>query len=148
MTVQAAALLIQSLCLPASRCQAPPGLADILVYEARAAGQSVELAIGVMGYESRYDPDALGALGEIGLMQVKHSAARDYCRDLISNLWDPATNIRCGLRLLTRARRICGSKANQFIDWLGVYNGSRKCGPTRYARCVVDFLAGKPRCRG
>lgn len=150
MKVQAVALLIQSLC-PEYKLGCPTkatavAIAPLLLSEARAAGQAPSLVVGVMGYESRYDKNALGVLGEVGLMQVKPTGmAQHYCQDLMSNLWDPATNIRCGLRLFAKARRTCG-KASSSSDWLGLYNGVRKCGPSRYARCVLDFLAGKPRC--
>ena len=59
--------------------------------------------------ESRFDPHCHGAAGEIGLMQIRPDAMRDYCRSqrisplTLSALEDPATNLTVGAWYLARA---------------------------------------------
>jgi soluble lytic murein transglycosylase len=69
------------------------------------------LVSAVVWRESRYQPDSVGKAGEIGLMQVREPAAREwarasYVRDFQeSHLYDPGTNILAGSWYLARALR-------------------------------------------
>ena len=76
-----------------------------------AAQNSVDpfLVKAVIRRESKFDPDAYGSHGEIGLMQVTEAAGwdwasatgrRDFGRDA---LWDPRVNIEAGTWYLARA---------------------------------------------
>jgi soluble lytic murein transglycosylase len=61
--------------------------------------------------ESRFDPHRHGLAGEIGLMQIRIDAMRDYCRSQrispipASAMVDPATNLTIGAWYLARALR-------------------------------------------
>lgn len=96
------------------------------------------LVAAVIVRESTINPWAKGARGEIGLMQIHPAGmALHLCRDLLGKLWNPAFNIRCGIRILRRARERCPGPP---LDWLGAYNG-RRCGPSPYAEKVLGLLA-------
>lgn len=79
----------------------------------QAAGQRhgvhPRLISAVIWRESRFDPNALGAAKEIGLMQVTGGAAQDWAKAQrrqpfsVEELWDPATNIDAGTWYLARA---------------------------------------------
>ena len=57
-------------------CSAVPNFCDVMLQEARRAGLDPALVDAVMKVESDYRADAIGAAGEIGLMQVRPSTAR------------------------------------------------------------------------
>jgi soluble lytic murein transglycosylase-like protein len=77
--------------------------------EAVRAGIPAEIADAVMGVESGYDPDVVGAAGEIGLMQVLPSTARMMgFTGTASDLAVPATNIHYGVTYLAEAWQLAG----------------------------------------
>jgi soluble lytic murein transglycosylase-like protein len=92
---------------------APPRPVD--VYRAIAAREAEErglppaIADAVMKIESAYRPEARGAAGEVGLMQVMPPTARllGFAGD-DAGLADPQTNIRLGVRYLAEAWRLAG----------------------------------------
>ncbi len=74
--------------------------------EAVAQGMPPELADAVARVESGYRPQAIGDVGEIGLMQILPSTARMLgFRGSNTELADPATNIRYGVTYLAEAWR-------------------------------------------
>ncbi len=80
-----------------------------------AAGQKHQvdprLLSAVVWKESTYNPQALGAAGEVGLMQIMEGALTDWkrthSRQDVSreDLWDPAFNVEVGTWYLARAIR-------------------------------------------
>lgn len=75
--------------------------------EALARGLPPEMADAVMRTESAYRPDARGAAGEIGLMQVMPPTARMLgFKGTPAELADPETNIGLGVRYLAEAWRL------------------------------------------
>ena len=79
------------------------------------------LVSAIVNVESKFNPDARGQLGEVGLMQVMPSAAS--CS--VSDLKDPATNIVQGIKLLKEAQTKCKNKPG--LTWVVCYNmGPRK----------------------
>lgn len=75
--------------------------------EALAGGLPPEMADAVMRTESAYRPDARGAAGEIGLMQVMPPTARMLgFKGTATELADPETNIGLGVRYLAEAWRL------------------------------------------
>lgn len=110
------------------------GLAPAIVEEAAAHGLDPILAVAVMRHESTCRPWARGSAGEVGLMQIHPRGMAQYlCRDL--RVARDVDNVRCGIRILARAQRVCGG--GDPMRWLGVYSGVRKCRETRYARRVM-----------
>jgi soluble lytic murein transglycosylase-like protein len=88
---------------------------DLIERYAAQMGISVSLAHAIVRIESNYRPLARGMHGEVGLMQIKPSTARlmGYTGS-ISDLYDPETNIRYGMKYLAEAQElgdgtICGT---------------------------------------
>jgi len=65
-----------------------------------------DLIVAISKVESNHDPAALGAAGEIGLMQVKPVTAQwilhKWGFSPVSNLYDPFTNLLTGLLYLNQ----------------------------------------------
>lgn len=81
----------------------------------------VDLALGVVKHESSFDADATGQAGEIGLMQIKLSTARDMgYQGSAEELYEPSTNIRWGMKYLGKARQLAGGSE---CGTLSKYNG-------------------------
>jgi soluble lytic murein transglycosylase-like protein len=81
----------------------------------------VDLALAVVNHESSFDANATGQAGEIGLMQIKLSTARGMGYEgSAEELYEPATNIRWGMKYLGKARELArGSECGT----LSRYNG-------------------------
>lgn len=77
--------------------------------EAEKAGLPYAMVDAVMKIESGYHPEALGGVGEIGLMQVRPAtAAMMGFRGTPADLADPATNIHYGAAYLGKAWHLAG----------------------------------------
>src|SRR4051812_5893702 len=76
----------------------------LITSEAEQRGLPAALADAVAQVESRYDPKAVGGLGEVGLMQIRPRTAAllGYKGEAIG-LAEPETNVRLGVAYLTRA---------------------------------------------
>jgi hypothetical protein len=78
--------------------------ARLIRREAEQRGLPPELADAVVQVESAYDPNAVGAVGEVGLMQVRPSTATMLgYSGTIADLHEPATNVRYGVQYLAEA---------------------------------------------
>jgi soluble lytic murein transglycosylase len=110
---------------------------DAVILEASAKhGVDPALVKAVVWRESRFDPNATGTSGEVGLMQIMKDTASDWAAAerlslfLHNQLYDPAKNTQCGAwylrRLLTRYRHT----DNPVIYALAAYNA----GPTRVTK--------------
>jgi hypothetical protein len=91
----------------------PRGLKDRSTYlpaiaeEAAANGVPPALVDAVVRIESRYDPTAVGSIGEIGLMQVRpKTAAMLGFQGTAAELAEPRTNLRYGVGYLAKAWRL------------------------------------------
>ena len=75
--------------------------------EAAASGVPPALVDAVVRIESRYDPTAVGSIGEIGLMQVRpKTAALLGFQGTPAELAEPRTNLRYGVGYLAKAWRL------------------------------------------
>ncbi len=75
--------------------------------EAEQRGLPADIAEAIMHVESNYNPQAHGAAGEIGLMQVMPPTARLLgFTGTLEQLADPETNIKLGVRYLAGAWRL------------------------------------------
>ena len=75
--------------------------------EARAEGVPPEVAAAVIYVESRFRPDRIGGVGEVGLMQVRpRTAALLGFKGAPHELFKPETNIELGVRYLAKAWRL------------------------------------------
>jgi soluble lytic murein transglycosylase len=101
---------------------------------AAAAKYHVDPALvkAVIWKESRFDADAKGRSGEVGLMQIMNSTAGDWAEAERkkafdpSQLRDPAENARCGAWYLQRLLRRYRDTDNPLVYALAAYNA----GPT------------------
>ncbi len=73
----------------------------LVVAEAVSNGTvPVPLALAVVDVESGFVPRTVGSSGAIGLMQILPATAESELGATADTLWDPATNVRLGLRRL------------------------------------------------
>jgi len=116
-----------------------------------AAALDVDAALiwRVVRRESGFRPDAVGAAGEVGLMQITAGAARDWAESHRveppdrAALFDPALNLRIGAWYLGRALRHWGDRDNPVVFALAEYNAGRS-NAARWAAGAPDaeaFLA-------
>jgi soluble lytic murein transglycosylase-like protein len=83
--------------------------ASLIATFARANGVPLALAHAVVSIESRYNAGARGRAGEIGLMQIKLQTARGVgYKGSAKGLYDPATNLRYGMKYLGQAHKLAG----------------------------------------
>lgn len=118
--------------------------ADIIAREAEAAGVRLELAHAVIFVESNYRPDVTGSAGEIGLMQIKLATARDMgFTGTRKQLYDPATNLRFGLKYLAGAKERGGGSLCGTILKYNAGHYAKRSNPTsrQYCRKVQVQLA-------
>lgn len=108
----------------ASASTAEPGMqryGAMIANHALANDVPLDLALAVVKHESRFDADATGQAGEIGLMQIKLSTARGMgYKGSASKLYAPATNVRWGMKYLGKARELAGGSE---CGTLSRYNG-------------------------
>lgn len=85
------------------------GISAIVDREARANGIPVALARAVVRIESNWNAGLTGGAGEVGLMQIKHPTAKGMGYEgSRAALYDPATNVKWGMRYLAGAYRLAG----------------------------------------
>jgi len=113
--------------MPRSKRVGDPGLAALVDREAAAQGVPPAIARAVVRIESGWNAHITGRAGEIGLMQIKHDTARAMgFTGSRSALYDPATNIRFGIRYLAEAYRLSGGDLCRTV---AKYQGGLQAGP-------------------
>ncbi len=116
-TVALASLIAFSIPALASQQQ----YSQLITSHARANGIPVDIAHAVVRHESGYNARATGRAGEVGLMQIKLQTARGLgFTGSRKQLYDPATNIKWGMKYLGEARRL--ARGNE-CGMLSRYNG-------------------------
>ncbi|GLK67097.1 lytic transglycosylase domain-containing protein [Hansschlegelia plantiphila] len=102
-----------------------------------ADGLPPEIAEAVAEVESGFNPNAVGGVGEIGLMQVMPSTARMLgFADPLPKLFDPETNIRYGVRYLGQAWRITGEDICATVMKYRAGHGETRYSQRSVAYCV------------
>lgn len=105
--------------------------------EALRQGVPFPLVDAVMRVESGYDPRALGASGEIGLMQLMPgTAALLGFTGTLSELAEPAANIAIGTRYLAQAWRLA---RKDICTTVMKYRAGH--GEERFSRRSIDYCA-------
>ena len=105
--------------------------------EAARHGLPAEIADAVVRVESGYDPSAVGSVGEVGLMQVRPStAAMLGFAGPVSDLFDPATNIRLGVAYLAGAWRLAGGDLCTTLAKYRAGHGATKISARSAAYCA------------
>jgi soluble lytic murein transglycosylase-like protein len=81
----------------------------LIAMHARANSVPLDLAYAVVAIESHFNARARGSAGEIGLMQIKLRTARGVgYRGTAKALYDPATNLKYGMKYLGMAQKLAG----------------------------------------
>jgi len=105
----------------------------------------LSLAHAVIQVESNYRPGLVGSAGEIGLMQIKPATARmlGYSGS-VSGLHDPETNIRFGMKYLSKAKELGGGSTCGTILKYNAGHAATRMNPTSSAYCakVTKLIAG------
>ncbi|MFK8250227.1 lytic transglycosylase domain-containing protein [Ancylobacter terrae] len=114
--------------------------------EARANGVPVALARAVVRIESNWNPAMTGRAGEVGLMQIKHPTARGMgYAGTREALYEPATNIRWGMRYLAGAYRLAGGDTCGTVMRYQGGHGARRMSPAARVYCGKALaLIGRP----
>ncbi|WP_250152132.1 lytic transglycosylase domain-containing protein [Ancylobacter radicis] len=95
--------------LPKERLSGNAKIVALVDREAKANGVPVALARAVVRIESNWNARTTGRAGEVGLMQIKHQTARGVgYTGTRAALYEPATNIKFGMRYLAGAYRLAG----------------------------------------
>lgn len=118
--------------------------AELIAAEAERAGVRLELAHAVIFVESNYRPDVTGSAGEVGLMQIKLATARDMgFKGTRKQLYDPATNLRYGMRYLAGAKEKGGGTLCGTILKYNAGHYAKRSNPTsrQYCRKVQVQMA-------
>jgi hypothetical protein len=80
------------------------------------AGIDPNLVHALVKHESNYNPNAIGLVGEVGLLQIRP----EYVPETPEQLKDPCTNLKRGIQLLKHARRYCKHQEDE--TWINCYN--------------------------
>jgi soluble lytic murein transglycosylase-like protein len=103
---------------------------------AAAEGVPVALAHAVIKVESNYRSNARGSAGEIGLMQIKPATARGMgFNGSAKALYDPATNLRWGMKYLGKAHQLGGGETCGTILRYNAGHGAKRMNKISAAYC-------------
>ena len=103
----------------------------LIAQTAARHGLPAPLVMALVWKESRFNPDAVGSAGEIGLMQVLDGAVSDWARvnkcqkPSRRQLFTPETNLEIGCWYLAQAHMHWDGYASQDILELSEYNAGR-----------------------
>lgn len=132
---------------------APTGSIPAMVTaEAQRAGVNPALAHAVVKVESRYQPNATGSGGYVGLMQLSYQTARGMgFRGSRQALYQPSNNLTYGMRYLAQAVKLAGGSTcgavSKYQGGHGVRGVTRAgavyCGKVR--RFMAEGYASGPR---
>lgn len=110
---------------------------EIVRREATARGLPPEVAEAVAQIESGYEPSAVGAVGEIGLMQIRPATAEmlGHTGGAIG-LFDPETNARFAVRYLAEAWRLAGGDLCRALMKYRAGHGAEWMSPLSASYCM------------
>jgi len=117
------------------------------------AGLPPDLADAVARVESAFNPDAVGKVGEVGLMQVRPETANMLgYRGPVAGLFEPETNIRYGVAYLSRSWQLASGDVCRALMKYRAGWGEERMTPlsVEYCRRARRHLAaiGSPLARG
>ena len=105
--------------------------------EAERQGLPPAVADAVATVESAYNPNAVGGVGEIGLMQVlPTTAAMLGHRGPTTALFDPDVNIRFGVTYLAQAWRLTGGNLCETLMKYRAGHGETRMSPLSVTYCL------------
>lgn len=104
--------------------------------EAERQALPPDVADAVVQVESAYNPYAVGGVGEVGLMQVRpETAAMLGHRGGLTELFEPATNIRYGVAYLARAWQLAGGDLCRALMKYRAGHGEERMTPLSIEYC-------------
>lgn len=110
---------------------------DIVRREAATRGLPPEVAEAVAYVESGFRPDAVGTVGEIGLMQIRPATAEMLGHSGGAlGLFDPATNARYAVRYLAKAWSLAGGDLCRALMKYRAGHGSETISPLSANYCL------------
>ena len=99
-------------------------------------GVPYRLARAVVQVESSFRPNVTGAVGEIGLMQIRLSTARGMgYKGSAKQLYNPATNLFWGMKYLGKAHRLAGGSTCGTILKYNAGHGAKRMNPISQRYC-------------
>lgn len=109
---------------------------SIISHYAAQNGVPLDLAHAVVFSESTYRPNATGAAGEVGLMQLRMGTARmvGYSGSR-KGLYDPETNIKYGMKYLGKAHELGGGTTCGTILKYNAGHGAKRMNPISQKYC-------------
>lgn len=123
----------------------PETLAPLIQKASAATGIPVPVLTAQIKQESNFNPNAVGKAGEVGLMQILPSTAKDPGFGMQgvdpAALRDPETNIMFGANYLkARGGKVDYNNPSNVAKALTAYNGG---GDPNYAQNVSRFMPGQ-----
>ena len=111
-------------------------IAAVVDQEARANGIPIALARAVVRIESNWNAGLTGRAGEVGLMQIKHQTAKGvgYTGSRAA-LYQPATNIKYGMRYLAGAYKLAGGDTCGTVMRYQGGHGAKRMSSTARSYC-------------
>lgn len=98
-----------------------PAITRVLIEDSKANQFDPVFILAIIETESHFDPNVVGTVGEIGLMQVRPTTAEWIANHYAiswqgrDSLFDPATNIRIGVKYLSHLRAQFNSSATHYV---------------------------------
>lgn len=128
----------------AQKYKAPVKLEPLITKYAEKYNVPIGLAHAIIHTESRFNIDAHGKAGEIGLMQLMPTTARSLgFKGSLKNLYNPVVNLDYGMRYLSKANKLGkGDLCHTILKYNAGY-GAKSMNPVsqRYCQSVKKYLA-------
>lgn len=115
--------------LPAKHKGSSNIIVKSIIKESKAHGIDPIFIASIIQTESTFNPEAIGLAGEVGLMQLMPSTAKEVAERLKikwrgpKTLLDPVNNIRIGTAYISKLRGFFGNKASRYISAYNVGPG-------------------------
>lgn len=108
--------------LPVAKRKQAAGLTRTILAESKKYGLDPIFVLAIIQTESRWNPDAIGGVGEIGLMQIRPETA-EWMANRLKIRWrgkqtlhDPSTNVVLGLAYMNYLRSTMGHNAMKYVS--------------------------------
>ncbi len=127
-----------------------PSVARTLYEKALFYGIDYRLALAIMAVESNFQNDAVSSAGARGIMQIRPILASSIAKEAgipyreVSDLFDPAKNVRLGLYYLSWLSSIFKNTSEVLLAYNIGHNGAKRRlsragdAESRYTRRVMD----------
>jgi hypothetical protein len=122
--------------LPATYSKGRSNYLDLITREAIRQGLPPAIADAVAQVETAYNPNAIGGVGEVGLMQVRpQTAAMLGYRGADAGLAEPSINVRYGVAYLARAWRLAAGDLCRALMKYRAGHGEERMTPLSVEYC-------------